>query len=364
MAPGSSPDRSPAVAPLRTVALLSLLAGPLLLGSSRPRPAEALRAAPALLSATGLYSDTASGRIAPGNLAYVPQYPLWTDGAQKRRWIRLPPGGSIDGSDPDAWKFPVGTRIWKEFAWGGRRVETRMLERTRAGWLYATYAWDEAGTDAVLAPPAGLESRQEVAPGRRHRIPGVADCKDCHQGGRAEVLGFGTLELSPDRDPIAPHREPVSAEDVTLPDLVRRGLLRGLPPRLLSEPPRIAAATPRGRAALGYLHANCGICHDAAGPIASIGLFLRWTARGQGPPAGPGWMAVGHLSRYRARGAGPGESRWIAAGEPSRSTIVARMADAAPAARMPPLGTQLPDAEALDVVTAWIREDLAPAPRR
>ena len=48
--------------------------------------------------------------------------------------------------------FPVGTRLWKEFSLG-RRLETRMLERTREGWRFATYVWTEDGTDAVLAPP-------------------------------------------------------------------------------------------------------------------------------------------------------------------------------------------------------------------
>ena len=48
---------------------------------------------------------------------------------RKRRWISLPPGSAIDASDPDAWAFPVGTRLWKEFSFGGQRVETRYMER-------------------------------------------------------------------------------------------------------------------------------------------------------------------------------------------------------------------------------------------
>ena len=44
--------------------------------------------------------------IDPRNLAFAPQYPLWTDGAAKRRWISLPPGTAIDASDPENWVFP------------------------------------------------------------------------------------------------------------------------------------------------------------------------------------------------------------------------------------------------------------------
>src|SRR5262245_10833144 len=92
---------------------------------------------PPTLAATGLYADPATREIAADVMAFAPQYPLWSDGAAKKRWIRLPPGASIDGSDPDAWRFPIGTRLWKEFTFG-RRVETRFLERLPDGtWRFA-----------------------------------------------------------------------------------------------------------------------------------------------------------------------------------------------------------------------------------
>ena len=84
-------------------------------------------------------------RVDPRNLPFAQQYPLWSDGADKRRWIYLPPGTTIDASNPESWNFPVGTKLWKEFSWGGQRVETRMLQRIRTGWSYATYVWNEAG---------------------------------------------------------------------------------------------------------------------------------------------------------------------------------------------------------------------------
>src|SRR5688500_4722934 len=78
--------------------------------------------APASLRATGLY--TPGGEVSAESLAFAPQYPLWSDGAAKRRWIRLPAGTSVDAAGAD-WVFPVGTRLWKEFSVAGRRVETR-----------------------------------------------------------------------------------------------------------------------------------------------------------------------------------------------------------------------------------------------
>src|SRR6187397_728352 len=83
---------------------------------SRPtteQPAFAAKPLPATLGGTGLYLP-GTLEVDPRNLPFVPQYPLWSDGATKRRWIRLPEGESIDASDPDAWQFPPGTRLWKE----------------------------------------------------------------------------------------------------------------------------------------------------------------------------------------------------------------------------------------------------------
>src|SRR5262245_1808413 len=92
-------------------------------------PAATNSEPPALLSQTGLYTPGTARAVDPQNLTFSPQYPLWTDGAHKRRWIRLPAGSFIDASQPDAWRFPVGTRLWKEFSFDGKPVETRMIER-------------------------------------------------------------------------------------------------------------------------------------------------------------------------------------------------------------------------------------------
>ena len=63
-------------------------------------PAFAAPAAPlaARLSETGLYQPGSTTVVRPGVLAFSPQYPLWSDGARKRRWIALPPGASIDAT--------------------------------------------------------------------------------------------------------------------------------------------------------------------------------------------------------------------------------------------------------------------------
>src|SRR5215213_11094322 len=131
----------------------------------------ARRSPPATLQDTGLYSDFASLEVDPQHLPFAPQYPLWTDGAAKRRWISLPPGSAIDASDPEAWTFPIGTRLWKEFSFAGQRVETRYIERQPDGqWRYAAYAWSADGRDAQLVPASGKRGPYPLGGGKAHTI--------------------------------------------------------------------------------------------------------------------------------------------------------------------------------------------------
>jgi hypothetical protein len=329
--------------------------------AARPDTEERLAADPGLapprLADTGLYEDFATQRLHPGVLPFSPQYPLWTDGARKRRWIWLPPGTTIDASEPRSWRFPAGTKLWKEFAYE-RRVETRFMELTASGWIYATYVWTEDGTDAVLAPARGVPAPYVRTSGDvRHDIPGVQDCKACHQGREGEVLGFELLQLSPDRDPLSPHATS-SPGDVNLRTLADGGLLRGMPAELLEDPPRVAARTPRERAALGYLHGNCSSCHNASGPLASMGLSLVApiaTGESAGNERGARETAVGVDSRFRPPGTAQPSLR-IAPGAPERSVLVQRMSSRHAAVQMPPLGTSVVDEDAVRLVTGWVRE--------
>jgi hypothetical protein len=315
--------------------------------------------APRDLRQTGLYADFPSKTIGPRILSYSPQYPLWSDGAAKRRWIHLPLGGVIDASDPDVWTFPAGTKIWKEFSFGGRLVETRLMEALAGGeWRFASYVWNPAESEAVLAPPEGLSGVAEIQPGLRHDIPGVLDCKACHVNKRTEVLGFSALQLSPDRDPNAPHAESVSDDMVNLSTLIARGLIRSFPAEWGARPLRIPAPTPVGRAALGYLHANCGNCHNPGGGLDVLNLLLRHlvAADSAGEPALV--TAIDHRGRFRIPGVEPGGTFLIRPGDAAHSSVLYRMSSRNPFLQMPPLGTKLADSVAIDLIRLWIKEDL------
>jgi hypothetical protein len=338
---------------------IAALAVPAALGAGLAAAASAVAPLPERLSATGLFQEGSVDVVRTTVESFTPQYALWSDGAAKRRWIELPEGGVIDGSRPEAWQFPNGTRLWKEFSVDGRRVETRMIERTASGdWRFAAYVWNEGQTEATLAPAAGIASLA-LPGGGRYTIPGEADCRACHEGAASPVLGFTALQLSPDRDPLAPRAEAPRPGDANLATLVAAGRIRGLPRRLIEAPPRIAAPTPAGRAVLGYLNANCGHCHaDPALTVAAVPVELQLAVNPTDAAAGERGIQrlVEGEGRYRLRGAA--DARIVVPGNPQAGTLLARMRSRDPRIQMPPLGTVKPDLEAIALIERWIERDL------
>lgn len=317
---------------------------------------------PQRLSETGLFSPGTT-QVDPKHLSFSPQYPLWSDGAIKRRWLHVPPGTTIDASNPDAWVFPPGTRLWKEFG-HDRPIETRFIERLADGsWRFAAYVWNAEGTDAELAPARGIAKlAAKGAPRGTYAVPSQDDCRTCHEGGAAPVLGVSALQLSPDRDPLAPHAEPKSATQVDLPDLVARGILRNLPRTLIDRPPRVTASSPVARAALGYMHGNCGHCHNDVGPLASLELSLTQETALSDTAAKVLSSTLGHSSSFRPREAQPVTQR-VVPGRPDSSVLMLRARSRNPVTQMPPLGTQLADDEGLALIDRWIRHEL-PTPTK
>ena len=239
-----------------------------------------------------------TGYESAAKVEFVPQYPLWSDGAGKRRWIAIPPGTAIDKSRPDAWEFPAGTRLWKEFS-AGRAVETRYIERLADGsWRFATYVWNAEGTHATLAPEEGVEVEVAGAPGGRYAVPSRNDCVACHEGPAVPVLGYSAVQLHG----------------------------------------TVAGRTENERRALGYLHGNCGHCHNA-GALDGVGLQLAQSS------------------------AAPQESRarTLASLDPARrADMLRRIASSNPYVRMPPVGVRVTDAHGTGLVERWIRDDLQP----
>lgn len=329
---------------LRTGAPLLAALGLLLSLAGAPVRPAAQEPLPQRLSDTGLHSADA--------VVFTPRHVLWTDGAAKRRWLSIPAGAQIDARDADRWQFPPGTRLWKEFAFGGRPVETRYIERAADGsWRFATYLWDADGKEAWLAPERGVRALQvQGAPGGRYDIPSRGDCIACHGSAPVPVLGASALLLGTG-DGATP--------GAGLRALVERGWLAGLDPRLLADPPQVAGRTPLERAALGYLHANCGHCHNTSGRGVPLALTL-W--QGAADPQRSRQQVLASLLRGTTRYAGTADapqSRLVVPGAPDHSLLHARMRTRNPRVQMPPLGTRAIDEDGLALVARWIAQDLS-----
>lgn len=314
--------------------------------------------APQHLRETGLYAADRAGAIDARNLPFSPQYPLWSDGAKKSRWVYLPPGTVIDGSDAAEWRFPVGTRFWKEFTFNGRKVETRMLWKASGDrWVAASYVWNADQTDAVLAPDDGVPNVADVAPGRTHGIPSRTECFACHGERRTAPLGFNLLQLSPDRDPNAIHGETLTSDMVTLRSLLN-GTLLSPAGDALANAPRIRTANPRTRAALGYLATNCGSCHNGGEEIGVSAPSLKLADLLNDGDA-VARALVGRETAWQVPGARDGHSALVDPENPELSAILVRMGSRRPSTQMPPLGTVVRDREAVDALRRWIMTDLA-----
>ena len=168
------------------------------------------------------------------------------------------------------------------------------------------------------------------------------------------MLGVSALQLSPDRDPLAPHAESPRAGDLDLRALVARGWLRNLAPDLLAQPPRIEARNATERAVLGYLHGNCSHCHNASDSGAGVPVQLDLAYDATDPRGGSArtLRALFGASRFKPHGAAAAQV--VAPGATDKSVLVQRLRSRDARTQMPPLGTDIPDAAALALIERWI----------
>jgi hypothetical protein len=291
--------------------------------------------APRRLSETGLFADAAAGGLAPGVMAYAPRFQLWSDGADKRRWLWLPPGTRIDTSDMDSWVFPVGTKFWKEFTRDGVRVETRLIEKLGPGddWVALSYLWRGDQGDADAAPFGAID-----AAGTPHDVPASNECAACHGGRKGFVLGFSAIQLS----------SPGGGLDLAA--LVAAGLVTAAPAHPIDVP-----GTDAERAALGYLHANCSHCHNQNRPERSGArcfdpeseLDFSLSVSALGAPA--------ETATYRSA-----VGSAVEPGRPGKSRLIELMSRRGFGGQMPPLASERVDRDAVSLLERWALEMAAP----
>ncbi len=310
------------------------------------------------LKCAPLYTDIAQKAVAKGAMPYTPGLAFWSDGAEKQRWLVLPDNTQIDTTDIDTWIWPVGTTAWKEFKLDGKRIETRVYKKRANDWTFATYRWAADESDAVkitggaqLARGAGQEP---------YVIPSINDCAMCHDGQKDKLLGLEAVNLA------SP-----GTVGLTLDALVAMGKLTKAPPQTTVLFPD--DATGKAAAALGWLHVNCGVCHNehaAAGGQSHLYLLtkpsLLLVGDGGAPPSVaslPAWTTTVDQQSDIAlpSDAGPGNYVFIKRGSPTASLVSVLShrrvpADQTPSdkTQMPPLVSRIIDPAGLQKLDDWI----------
>jgi hypothetical protein len=298
---------------------------------------------PSTLECAGLYSDFASKTVAPNAQSYAPAVPLWSDGATKERWIELPPGQTIDATNPNEWVFPIGTKLFKQFTYEGKRVETRMFQKTATNfWVHATYAWnpDETATTISFGATVPVDSD-----GGTWVIPTPDDCDLCHRGRLDRILGFEQVSLGLD-----------GATGLTLLQLVVQGLVSPAPTQVNL---RIGDdGTGLDAPALSWLHINCGVtCHNVNEGSDGYGakMFLRLDpSLLDGSPVNSTWDPLQTTINVPCvSGSIQGLPR-IVPGNPAASVIV-QLTSERGVLQMPPIASRVVDTADVATVVAWIQ---------
>lgn len=344
-----------------------------------PPPSADAPKFPQLLSQTGVFESTRDHKPARGLFPYTVNSPLWSDGAAKTRYLALPGDSQIEfdvvvypqppPGAPAGWRFPDGTVLVKTFSLdleagnpkSERRLETRILHRELVPgnddeygaqvWHGYTYVWNDEQTDATLLDAKGLDRTFEIkdsqAPGGKRQqtwhFPSRAECTLCHTMSAKYVLGIDTLQMNKSHN-----YGSFAANQLDV--MNRMGMFTKPLPKPAAELPKLAnpqdaTATVDSRAR-SYLHGNCAHCHR------------KWG----GGNAEFHLLAVHPLSETGTVNVKPGQgnfgledARYIAPGKPEQSLVAFRM-NKTGLGRMPHVGSNVVDRDAVKLVEQWIRE--------
>ncbi len=295
---------------------------------------------PTMLSQAGCFADLPGLVPVDSVVPYALNAPLWTDSADKHRFIALPPGETIAVAADGSLDFPVGSVLLKVFAYGAP-VETRVLVRRTDGWEAHSYRWNEEATDAHL-----LDASEEVMvevdlpTGRAtatHLFPDRQACAICHGFRPQSPLGPRLDQLT--RRVHLPSGDADQLRAFTDIGLFGASALPELPP--IADP--LDESQPLEARARAYLHTNCGHCHRPDGWVPpGLTMDLRYDT-----PFSE--MQVCNVPADFA----PRPMDRLEPGDPDASRIYVRMTDDG-VDRMPPLGTSLVDDAGSDVVRDFI----------
>ncbi len=329
-------------------------------------PASITGSLPALLSQTGVFSNTASLAAGSGVIPYGVNVPLWSDGAVKSRWMAVPNSGApytpdeqISFAPTGEWSFPSGTIFVKHFNLitdysntnaAQRRLETRLLVRDPNGAVYGvTYKWRADNSDADLLSASLNEAI--IITNADHSTwtqtwyyPSPNDCLTCHTLAANYVLGVKTRQLN------GSFTYPSSGvTDNQLRTLNQLGLFNpSIDDSYISNYTYMVAGTntsaPIGDRARSYIDANCQQCHRPGGTGPTFDARYDTPLTNQNMIYGV--LSKGNLGFDNACVVTP-DDLW-------RSILYQRANTNDASVKMPPLARNLIDTNNMAVIAAWI----------
>lgn len=300
--------------------------------------AEPLQAFPERFSDVGLYPVAGDLSQTPWQAHYYePAWPLWSNGSAKLRYISVPEGVQVDTLSPRRWEFPVGTLLFKTFTFpkDGRDVpyETRVIRRGEDDFEFASYQWQ--GDDAVLLDgktSVGVMVQAPTGEELEHRIPSKLECRQCHESGNSRVLGFSEVQLA---------RQDGRVRGSHMEAAFGVGILDSMP----NSPEHVEADDEATQQFVGYLQGNCVHCHNGGGGVSSS-FDMQ-----------PG-VALANLVGKNTESSASAAGIRIDPGSPETSILFLAFSgetDNSEVKPMPPLGVQLRDQAAVEMMRSWVR---------
>lgn len=322
-------------------------------------PPDSDPAFPRRLSATGCYAELATQTLAEGWIPYDLNSPLWSDGADKRRFFSIPDNTTIGFTEVDAWEVPIGTVLGKEF-WLRRDpadpssryiVETRLMIKRcepgscRASWQGYSYQWSATGDEATLLDNTSQSVYVDwpVAGGtHKHTYPARDECTRCHALSAGGALGLRTPQLNRN------HRY-AHAVDHQLRALFQAGLFGNTEApanldSLLRLPTPSEPYYDLNAQVRGYFDANCSHCHSPTSrwPV----IDLRYDSQ---PRSDDGTGTTGNICNMLVPGNADASILYV-----KLKAVPGQVPEGFPGDTMPPIGRLLPDEAQLPRIKAWI----------
>ena len=308
------------------------------------------------LSDYGFFTNLNKQIPTEGVLPYDLNSALFSDYADKLRFVYVPAGGFAKYNPDEVFDFPTGSVLIKTFAYlndfpeselDPQLLETRLLIRHDDGWKNVSYIWNKEQTDAYKSIAGKTISTQFVneygdMQAIRYRVPNINQCKECHQSN--ETIS-----------PIGPKARNLN-KDISYADGSMNQLLKWHQQGWITENISTNSMVDWSNInedldirARSYLDINCGHCHIEGGSADTTGLYLNFTENRK--------INLGYFKKPIAAGRASNNLKYsIVPGNPDESILLYRMQSLDPGIMMPESGRALQHVEAVDLLRKWIHQ--------